>query len=49
VSDKAGIHEFPTTCFLDQQGRKAFEKLGWSRELLEEFSWRIEALRVGRR
>ena len=25
----------------------AFEKEGWSQELFEEFSWRIEALRDG--
>jgi thiol-disulfide isomerase/thioredoxin/Flp pilus assembly protein TadD len=47
VSDKAGIHAFPTTWFLDRQGRKAFEKVGWSEKLVEEFSWRIEALRGG--
>jgi len=23
----------------------AFEKVGWSEQLLEEFSWRIEAIR----
>jgi hypothetical protein len=49
VSDKAGIHSFPTTWFLDQQGRKAFETVGASEKLLEEFSWRIDALRVGPR
>jgi|WetSurMetagenome_2_1015567.scaffolds.fasta_scaffold10156_2 tetratricopeptide (TPR) repeat protein len=41
----AGITTFPTTWFLDQEGRKVFEKVGWSQELLEEFGWRIEALR----
>ena len=42
---KVGITSFPTTWFLDQEGRKVFEKVGWSQELLEEFTWRIEALR----
>lgn len=42
---KAGISGFPTTWFLDPQGRKVFEKEGWSEKLLEEFSWRIEAIR----
>lgn len=42
---RVGIHAFPTTWFLDRQGRKAFEKVGWSEKLLEEFSWRVEAIR----
>jgi tetratricopeptide (TPR) repeat protein len=42
---KVGVTSFPTTWFLDQDGRKMFEKVGWSQELLEEFTWRIEALR----
>ena len=42
---KASLKAFPTTWFLDQQGRKVFEKVGWSQELEEEFGWRIEALR----
>ncbi len=45
VSDKAKIRAFPTTWFLDRKGRKAFIKVGWSEQLLEEFAWRIEALR----
>ena len=44
--DKAGLHAFPTTWFVDAQGRKLFEKVGWSEKLLEEFSWRIEAIRT---
>lgn len=39
---------FPTTWFLDGQGRIAFEKKGWTRALLEEFSWRVEELKAGR-
>jgi thiol-disulfide isomerase/thioredoxin/tetratricopeptide (TPR) repeat protein len=41
----AGVHAFPTTWFLDRQGRKVFEKVGWSEKLLEEFGWRVEAIR----
>ena len=33
--------------FLDREGRKVFEKTGWSEKLVEEFSWRVEALRGG--
>jgi tetratricopeptide (TPR) repeat protein len=47
--EKTGITAFPTTWFLDRQGRKAFEKVGWSEKLLEEFGWRIEALKSGQR
>ncbi len=44
---KANVHAFPTTWFLDREGRKVFEKVGWSEKLLEEFSWRVEAIRGG--
>lgn len=46
VSDKAGITAFPTTWFIDKDGRVAFIKVGWTQKLAEEFSWRIEALRA---
>ena len=36
---------YPTTWFLHPAGTIAFEKLGESEKLVEEFSWRIEALR----
>ena len=42
---KAGITAFPTTWFLDREGRRVFVKVGWSEKLLEEFSWRLEAIR----
>lgn len=42
---KVGVHAFPTTWFLDREGRKVFEKVGWSEKLLEEFGWRVEAIR----
>ncbi len=42
---RAGMSSYPTTWFLDREGRLAFEKQGWSEKLVEEFSWRIEALK----
>ncbi|HKJ91749.1 MAG TPA: TlpA disulfide reductase family protein, partial [Longimicrobiales bacterium] len=44
---EAGVHVFPTTWFVDRQGRVAFVKEGWSAALEEEFAWRVEALREG--
>ena len=43
--NRVGAFSFPTTWFLDRQTRKAFEKIGWSEQLIEEFSWRLDALR----
>ena len=43
--NKVGIQGFPTTWFLNREGWIAFLKRGWTKELEEEFSWRIEALR----
>lgn len=46
---KARVEAFPTTWFLDPQGQIAFEKKGGVVNLVDEFSWRIEALKaVGR-
>ena len=44
--NRVNSHTFPTTWFLDREVRKAFEKIGWSEKLVEEFSWRLEDLRV---
>jgi thiol-disulfide isomerase/thioredoxin len=44
-NDDAGVHAYPTTWFIDRQGRIGFSKVGWSEALAEEFSWRVEALR----
>jgi thiol-disulfide isomerase/thioredoxin len=41
----ARITGFPTTWFVDRDGRIAFQQRGWTEKLAEEFSWRIEALR----
>lgn len=43
---KVGVTSFPTTWFIDKDGRIAFVKVGWTQKLTEEFSWRIEALRA---
>ncbi|HEV8337993.1 MAG TPA: redoxin domain-containing protein [Candidatus Polarisedimenticolia bacterium] len=42
---RVGVRGFPTTWFVDQSGRLVFEHTGWSQKLVEEFGWRIEALR----
>ena len=42
---KADIKGFPTTWFIDRDGRIAYIKSGFSKYLLEEFSWRIESLK----
>ncbi|HEX6160280.1 MAG TPA: redoxin family protein, partial [Thermoanaerobaculia bacterium] len=39
------VRVFPTTWFIDGSGELAFEKRGWTKQLIEEFSWRIESLR----
>jgi thiol-disulfide isomerase/thioredoxin len=42
---RMGVQSFPTTWFVDREGRIAFIKEGWSESLAEEFSWRVEVLR----
>ena len=44
---RSGVHTYPTTWFLDREGRIAFTKVGWSEKLVEEFGWRVEAIRGG--
>lgn len=39
------VRSYPTTWFLDKEGRIAFELVGATHKLVEEFSWRIDALR----
>ena len=43
---KKDIGGFPTTWFLDRNGRIAFVKGGATHNLVEEFSWRIDALKA---
>jgi tetratricopeptide (TPR) repeat protein/peroxiredoxin len=42
---RVGLHSFPTTWFLDRSGKIAFTKVGWTEKLVDEFTWRIEALK----
>lgn len=39
-----GVGSWPTTWFLDREGRIVFEQRGYSPHLEEEFRWRIDAL-----
>lgn len=47
ASDKAGISSYPTTWFVDRDGRIAFKHIGASDFVLEEFLWRVEMLKAG--
>lgn len=40
-----GVQIFPTTWFIDGDGKISFVKIGASDKLIEEFGWRIEALK----
>jgi thiol-disulfide isomerase/thioredoxin/Flp pilus assembly protein TadD len=42
---RSSVHTFPTTWFLDREGRKVFEQVGYTKYLAEEFAWRVEAIR----
>jgi len=42
--DDSGVMGFPTTWFVDREGKIAFEKVGSSRRIVDEFTWRIEDL-----
>ncbi len=42
--DESNVRAFPTTWFADTEGKIWFEKRGWSVELAQEFTWRVEAL-----
>lgn len=39
-----GVRDYPTTWFLDARHELVFEKSGRSRELVEEYNWRVEAM-----
>ncbi|MDC0719898.1 redoxin domain-containing protein [Nannocystis bainbridge] len=46
-AERIGVHSYPTTWFLDPEGRRRFDEgFGYTRHLREEFEWRIEALRA---
>jgi tetratricopeptide (TPR) repeat protein len=42
---RTDVHLWPTTWFLDGDGRVVFTKTGWSEKLLEEFGWRIDMIK----
>ena len=44
----AGILAWPTTWFIDRDGRVQFVAIGNTGALVEEWSWRLEAMRAGR-
>ena len=41
----APVDAYPTTWFVDKQGKIVYTKIGYSKNLLEEFDWRIEELK----
>lgn len=43
-ASKHSIAPIPMTWFINPEGRKVFEKIGYTKELEEEFDWRIEAI-----
>jgi hypothetical protein len=43
--EKAGVHLIPTNWFVNADGDLAFQKIGCSPNLIEEFTWRLEAMR----
>jgi tetratricopeptide (TPR) repeat protein len=45
INGTAGVNSFPTAWFLGADGRVAFEKRGMSGDLVNEYTWRIEALK----
>lgn len=44
-TDECGIEAYPTTLFVAPSGEVLYRKRGYTDDLVEEFSWRIEALR----
>lgn len=44
-NNRVGIRNYPTTWFIDKQGRLAYIKRSYTKELFEEFSWRIDDLK----
>ena len=47
VGKIAQIHAFPTTWFIDRDGKVQFSAIGNTGALVEEWTWRLEAMRTG--
>ncbi len=47
VGKLAEIHAFPTTWFIDNQGKVQFTAVGNTGSLVDEWSWRLEATKAG--
>lgn len=47
ASDKAQVTAYPTTWFVDRDGRLVWKHVGASDVVLEEFLWRVEMLKSG--
>jgi thiol-disulfide isomerase/thioredoxin len=43
-ADHANIGGYPTTWFVGRDGKIAYEKMGASRRIVDEFTWRIDDL-----
>ena len=46
--ETVSLNAFPTTWFIDRDGKISFVKIGSSDKLTEEFGWRIEELKKQR-
>jgi thiol-disulfide isomerase/thioredoxin len=42
---KCGVYAIPETWFIDRDGKRVFQGIGGGDQLLEEFTWRIDAMR----
>ncbi len=43
-ASKNNINAIPMTWFVDPNGKREFEKLGYSKDLMEEYTWRLDAM-----
>jgi thiol-disulfide isomerase/thioredoxin/tetratricopeptide (TPR) repeat protein len=46
VANTAQIHTFPTTWFIDREGKLQFRAVGNTGALVDEWTWRLEAMRA---
>ena len=47
VARLAQVHAFPTTWFIDRDGKLQFSAIGNTGALVDEWSWRLDAMRAG--